>query len=140
MQVGMWWGYVSFGFVSDWIGRKKTYVSYILVAAALVPLYCGARDPVLLLLIGPLVGFFGTGHFSGFSAITAELFPTDIRASAQGLTYNLGRGASAAAPFAVGALSAGHGLRFALLLTSGAFLAAGLVALLLPETRGRELT
>jgi MFS family permease len=140
MQVGMWLGYVSFGFVSDWIGRKKTYVTYILVAAALVPLYGSTRDPAYLLLIGPFVGFFGTGYFSGFGAITAEIFPTGVRASAQGLTYNLGRGASAAAPFAVGALGAGQGLGFAFLLTSGAFLAAGLVALLLPETRGRELT
>lgn len=139
MQVGMWLGYVSFGFVSDAIGRVRTYVGYILIAALLVPLYGSTRDPVLLLLIGPLVGFFGTGYFSGFGAITAELFPTRIRASAQGLSYNLGRGISALAPFAVGAASARRGLGFAFLLTSGAFLAAGLVALGIPETRGREL-
>ena len=140
MQVGMWLGYVSFGFISDWIGRKRTYVTYILVAAALVPLYGSTRDPVLLLLIGPLVGFFGTGYFSGFGAITAEIFPTAVRASAQGLTYNLGRGVSAAAPFAVGILSTGRGLGFAFLLTSVAFLSAGMVAMLIPETRGRELS
>ena len=139
MQVGMWLGYVSFGFISDRIGRKKTYVGYIFTAAAIVPVYGSTRDPTYLLLIGPLIGFFGTGYFSGFGAITAEIFPTAIRASAQGITYNLGRGLSAAAPFAVGRLSSKHGLGFAFLLTSVAFWLAGLVALLLPETHGREL-
>lgn len=139
MQVGMWLGYVSFGFISDRIGRKRTYAGYIFIAAALVPVYGSTQNPAWLLLIGPLVGFFGTGYFSGFGAITAEMFPTAIRASAQGLTYNLGRGLSAAAPFLVGALGSRRGLGFAFLLAAASFLLAGLVALLLPETRGREL-
>jgi MFS family permease len=139
MQVGMWLGYVSFGFISDRLGRKRTYVAYIFTAAILVPIYAATRSPIPLLVIGPLVGFFGTGYFSGFGAITAELFPTAIRASAQGLTYNLGRGVSAAAPFLVGVLSVQRGLGFAFLLTSGSFLIAGLVALWIPETRGCEL-
>jgi MFS family permease len=139
MQVGTWLGYVSFGYISDWLGRKWTYAGFIFVAAALVPLYASTRDPLRLLWIGPLIGFFGTGYFSGFGAITAEIFPTSVRASAQGLTYNLGRGVSALAPFLIGALSAGRGLGFALLLASGSFLFAGIVALFIPETRGREL-
>jgi MFS family permease len=139
MQCGMWLGYVSFGYISDRIGRKKTYVGFIFVAAALVPLYVTTRNPTYLLLIGPLVGFFGTGYFSGFGAITAEIFPTVIRASAQGLTYNLGRGVSAAAPFIVGTVSTEQGVGYALLITSGSFLLAGMIALLLPETRGKEL-
>jgi MFS family permease len=139
MQAGMWLGYVSFGYVSDRIGRRTSYVAYILIAAALVPVYGSTHDATRLLLIGPLVGFFGTGYFSGFGAITAELFPTAIRASAQGLTYNLGRGVSAAAPFIVGTLGSHRGLGFAFLLTSASFILAGIVALWLPETRGREL-
>ena len=139
MQVGTWLGYVSFGYISDWLGRKWTYAGFIFVAAALVPLYASTRDPLHLLWIGPLIGFFGTGYFSGFGAITAEIFPTSVRASAQGLTYNLGRGVSALAPFLIGALSAGRGLGFGLLLASGSFLFAGIMALFLPETRGREL-
>jgi len=139
MQAGTWLGYVSFGFISDRIGRRITYAGYIFVAAALVPIYATVRDPMLLLLLGPLVGFFGTGYFSGFGAITAEIFPTAIRARAQGLTYNLGRGISALSPYVVGSIGAGRGLGSAFLLTSGAFLVAGIVALRLPETLGREL-
>ncbi len=139
MQVGTWLGYVSFGYIADWIGRKKAYAGFIFIAAALVPLYAVTRDQLSLLLIGPLVGFFGTGYFSGFGAITAEIFPTAVRASAQGFTYNLGRGLSAAAPYLIGLLSVKGGLGFAFLLAAVSFLIAGILALFIPETRGREL-
>jgi len=139
MQAGTWLGYVSFGYISDFFGRKRTYAGYIFVAAALVPIYARTHEPLYLLLMGPLLGFFGSGYFSGFGAITAEIFPTSVRASAQGLTYNLGRGLSAAAPYIIGSLGAGHGLGFAFLLTSASFLFAGIMALFIPETRGREL-
>ena len=55
------------------------------------------RNPTALLLLGPFLAFFGTGYFSGFGTISAELFPTRIRVTAQGLMYNIGRIASAAA-------------------------------------------
>ncbi len=139
MQVGMWLGYVSFGFIADRVGRKRTYVTYLIAAAVLVPLYATSRDPAVLLALGPVVAFFGTGYFSGFGAITAEIFPTRIRATAQGLTYNLGRGISAAAPFTIGALASVYGLGAALLVTSLGFLVAALLWVWIPETRGRTL-
>jgi len=139
MQVGMWFGYVTFGGLADRFGRKRTYISYLVVAAALVPLYGATRDPTLLLLLGPPVAFFGTGYFVGFGVITAEIFPTAIRATAQGLTYNFGRGVSALAPFVVGSLAVRRGLGFALSLVAIGFVVAAVLALLLPETRGREI-
>jgi MFS family permease len=90
-------------------------------------------------VLGPFVAFFGTGFFSGFSAIASELFPTEVRATAMGLSYNIGRGLSAAAPGVVGLLAARLGLGSAFFLQAGAFLAAALLALALPETRGRTL-
>jgi MFS family permease len=140
MQVGMWLGYVSFGFIADRVGRKRTYVTYLIAAAVLVPIYATSRDPAMLLALGPVVAFFGTGYFSGFGAVTAEIFPTRIRATAQGLTYNLGRGISAAAPFTVGALATVYGLGAALVVTSLAFLLAAALWAWIPETRGRALS
>lgn len=140
MQVGMWLGYVSFGWLADAFGRRRSYVAYLLIAAALVPAYAAVREPALLLVLGPLVAFFGTGYFSGFGAVTAELFPTAIRATAQGLTYNVGRGVSAAAPIVVGALAERTGLAGAFSITSLAYLIAALMWVWIPETRGRRLT
>jgi MFS family permease len=139
MQVGMWLGYVSFGFICDRIGRKKTYIIYLFAAAALVIVYSSVRQNSALLLLGPVVAFFGTGYFSGFGTITAEIFPTRIRASAQGFTYNIGRGLSALAPFTIGALAKGHGLALAFYLTAGFFLFSAFTAFALPETRGKPL-
>ena len=65
--------------------------------------------PLVLLALGPLVAFFATGYFSGFGAVTAEIFPTTIRGTAQGFTYNIGRIVSAAAPFTVGTLAQTQG-------------------------------
>ena len=139
MGVGKWFGYTLFGFFADSLGRRKSYVTYLLVAAALVPIYGRVHSPVMLLMLGPLVAFFGTGFFSGYSAISSELFPTEIRATAMGLSYNIGRGFSAVAPFAVGALATRFGLGPAFLLQAGAFFVAALLALALPETKGKQL-
>ena len=91
-------------------------------------------------VLGPLVGFFGHGYFSVFGALLAEIFPTSIRGAAQGICYNLGRAASALAPWAVGALAEVSGIGPALGLVAVFYVAGALLARGLPETRGRELS
>jgi MFS family permease len=139
MQIGMWFGYVTFGYASDWMGRRRAYVVYLLSAAVLILLYVSVETPLALLLLGPFVAFFATGYFSGFGAVTAELYPTEIRATAQGFTYNIGRVASAGAPFAVGTLAQTRGFAAALSICSVAFVLAAVFWIWIPETRGREL-
>jgi MFS family permease len=141
MQVGTFLGYIVFGYLADRFSRKYTYIGYLLIAALLVPLFAFVRNPNALLLIGPLVGFFGTGYFSGFSVIASELFPTVLRGSAMGFVYNVGRILSAAAPYLIGHVSEHAGLSYALCITSGAFLLAALIAtgLRLPDVWSGEL-
>ena len=136
---GKWLGYASFGFFADAFGRRKPYFIYLLIAAVLTPIYGSAKSAFWLLLLGPFVAFFGTGFFSGYAAIASEIFPTEIRAAAMGLSYNLGRGLSALAPFAVGTLALHFGIGPAFSLLAAAFFVAALLALLLPETSGRAL-
>jgi MFS family permease len=140
LQVGAFFGYMLFGWFADRIGRRPAFVVFVAAAALLVPLYGTlGRNVTLLLLLGPLIGFFGHGYFSVFGAMLAELFPSDIRASAQGFCYNVGRAASALAPIFIGALADTYGIGPALVSTSAFFLAGGLLMFLLPETRGKEL-
>jgi MFS family permease len=139
MQVGMWLGYVTFGFISDSLGRKRTYVGFLLLAAVFVFAYASTSNPTALLLLGPVTAFFATGYFSGFGAVTAELYPTEVRATAQGFTYNIGRVASAAAPWIVGGLTATHGFPTALSIAAGAYALAAVFWLFIPETAGREI-
>ena len=140
MQVGMWLGYVTFGYIADSVGRKRAYVAFVLTASALILGYATASTPWTLLVLGPLVAFFGTGYFSGFGAVTAELYPTRVRATAQGFTYNTGRIASAAAPLVVGSLAQTQGFRVAFATTAVAFVLAAVAWTGIPETRGRPLS
>lgn len=141
MQIGAFFGYVLFGFVADRFGRRPTFVFFVLAAAALVPVYGQwGSNPAVLMALGPLVGFFGHGYFSVFGALLAELFPASIRATAQGLCYNIGRAAGgAAAPFVIGAAADRYGIGSALTLTSVFFVAGAVLMLMLKETRGAEL-
>jgi len=139
MAPGKWLGYTLFGFAADAIGRRLSYVIYLVAAAALVPAFGSTRSLAWLLVLGPFVGFFGTGFFSGFGAVASELFPTEVRATAMGLSYNIGRGFSALAPFAVGWVATRHSFFAAFALLAAAFLLAAGLALLLPETKGKDL-
>jgi MFS family permease len=132
MQAGTFLGYVTFGYLADRFSRKYTYIGYLFAAALLVPFYALVRNPNALLVLGPLVGFFGTGYFSGFSVIASELFPTSLRGTAMGFVYNIGRVTSAAAPYLIGRISEHAGLGYALCITSAAFLLAALIATALP--------
>lgn len=139
-QVGMWFGYVTFGYVADAVGRRRTYVGYLLLAAVFVWAYTSTTNALVLLAIGPFTAFFATGHFSGFGAVSAELYPTSIRATAQGLTYNIGRVASAVAPWLVGGLADTAGYGSALSVTALAYLVSASFWLFIPETRGRTIS
>ncbi len=138
-QIGMWFGYVSFGYVADAIGRRRTYIGYLLLAATCVWAYASTTNAWVLLVMGPFTAFFATGHFSGFGAVSAELYPTSIRATAQGMTYNMGRVASAAAPWMVGGLADARGYGSALSVTAIAFLLAASLWCFIPETKGRTM-
>lgn len=140
MQLGAWLGYSSFGFMADKFGRKITFIIFFGLAAILVPIYGLIHVPNVLLLIGPFVAFFGSGYFSGFGSVLAELFPTEIRATGQGFCYNFGRALAAFAPTLIGILATSIGLGAAFGFLSFAFaIAVLLVIFFLPETNGWEL-
>ena len=77
----------------------------------------------LLLAMGPLVGYFGHGYFSALGAMSADLFPPELRTTAQGFCYNIGRAIAGLAPYTVGTLADRHGIGAALAFTSVFFVA-----------------
>lgn len=138
MQIGMWLGYVTFGVVSDRAGRKPAYLVYLIAASLSLYAYSVNHSAALLLLLGPIAAFFGTGHFSGLGAVTADLYATRIRATAQGFIYNMGRIASAAAPFLVGSWAGTHGFEPAFRLVAAFFGLAALLWIWIPPTGPRS--
>ncbi|HJV69105.1 MFS transporter [Ideonella sp.] len=141
--VGAFIGYLSGAYLSDRLGRRVAFILFALGAGSLVVSYMllPITDGAMLLLGFPL-GFFMSGIFSGAGAFLAELFPNEIRGSGQGFCYNFGRGIGSTFPAAVGVLSDQFHVSLAGAIGACAGTAYALVvlaALLLPETRGRDL-
>jgi MFS family permease len=142
VQIGAYLGYLTFGFMADLIGRRQAFVLYMLSAAVVVPLYGQmAGNSTMLLVLGPLVGYFGYGYFSMFGGFVAELYPAAVRATGQGTSYNIGRMAGAIAPYTIGVLATrfGIGIGVALSVTSAFFVLAALLIFTLPDRSGQAL-
>ena len=142
IQAGAYLGYLTFGFIADRFGRRRTFILFMVTAAVIVPIYGQmARSPMVLMLLGPIFGYAAHGYFSMFGGFIAELFPTAVRATGQGTSYNLGRLAGAVAPYTIGALATlpGIGIGLAMATTSAFFLAAALIILALPDRSGEAL-
>ncbi len=137
---GIFPGYLLFGVLADRIGRKRSLILYLALAALLVPAFAAARRPGMILFTACIAAFFGSGFFAGSAILGSELFPTPIRATALGVSYNTARGISSLAPLIIGAIGESHGLSYAFLGCAIAFACAAVTALWVPETRGVELT
>ena len=136
---GMLPGYASFGWAADYFGRRKAFLGYSLMAAFLIPFYAAARSPIVLMILGAVVAFFGTGLFSGSGIIGSEIFPTSLRARGLGFTYNGARTMSSVAPFVIGRVGQMRGLGWAFYLCAAGYLLAALMTTQLPETKGKQL-
>jgi MFS family permease len=138
---GSFCGYMVGAWLTDRIGRKYTLILFACCSllAAVAYTYFPIGDGAMMLLGFPL-GFFASGSFSPIGAFFTELFPTRLRGSGQGFSYNVGRGIGALFPTLVGYLGARLGLGHAIALFAiVAYLTMMFAVLLLPETRGREL-
>ena len=139
--VGSFLGYLVGAWMADRYGRKKLFITFSIGAIILVLAYTQLNiTNGMIMWLGFPLGFFSAGYFSGMGAFLTELFPTRLRGSGQGFCYNFGRGMGALFPTFVGYFSTQYGLGSAIavfaVIAYGLFL---LTAILLPETRGREL-
>jgi len=138
--VGSFIGYMVSAYLADRIGRKKTLILYAVGSFVTVVAYTylPISDSVMRVLGFPL-GFFASGVFSPIGAFFTELFPSRLRGSGQGFSYNFGRGIGALFPWLVGHLK-GVPLGEAIaIFAAGAYLVMIIGTVALPETRGKEL-
>lgn len=138
---GAFIGYLTGGCLTDLIGRKKNIALFAVLSAIGILAYtsipAGANG--LLLVLGFPLGFCMSAIFSGFGSFLSELYPTAVRGTGQGFTYNSGRAVGAFLPTLVGFLSDSWGVGGALVLGAVGYGLAVLALAGLPETRDREL-
>jgi MFS family permease len=138
---GAFSGYMVSAWLTDQMGRRRTLMLFAMCSFLTVAAY--TRLPIgngIMLVLGIPLGFFASGSFGPMGAFLTELFPSRVRGSGQGFSYNFGRGVGALFPALVGYLSARTSLAAAIAFFSlSAYLLMIVSVVFLPETRGKEL-
>ena len=138
--IGMMFGIFVFGWCADRFGRKPMFIIFQLGAAVSVVFYSQLTNEYALLIGGAIMGIFVNGMLGGYGALTAELFPTEARGTAQNVLFNVGRGVGGFAPIVVGVLAMQYSFPVAIGLLGGIYVLALLTTVfLVPERRGAEL-
>jgi MFS family permease len=137
MAAGIW----LFGLAADRFGRKPAFLAYQIGAVAMVFVYSNLTSPAALLIGGAVMGVFVNGMLGGYGALISEIYPTEARATAQNVLFNIGRAVGGLGPVAVGALAARYSFAMALAFLASIYLLDIVATLfLIPEKRGAELT
>jgi len=138
---GAFLGYLTGGYLTDRLGRRRNIWLFALLSAICILAYANIPDGAntLLLVLGFPLGFCMSAIFSGFGSFLAELYPTAVRGTGQGFTYNAGRAVGAVFPTTVGFLADSWGVGGALVFGALGYALAALALIGLPETRGKEL-
>ncbi|MFI0091162.1 MFS transporter [Streptomyces bobili] len=138
---GAFLGYLTGGHLTDRLGRRRNIWLFAVLSAVCILAYANIPSgaDTLLLILGFPLGFCMSAIFSGFGSYLSELYPTAVRGTGQGFTYNTGRAVGAVFPTTVGFLAEGWGVGGALVFGAIGYGIAALALLGLPETRGKEL-
>jgi len=143
VQVGGFLGYLSFGFVSDRIGRRPAFTIYGIIMAIGISMITILWNyvitiPYLILVFMFLVGF-GTGFFGGYGPLFSEVFPTQIRNTGMGTVFNLSRGVQFFTPIMISLISLYADMSYGIFLAALFALLSAIWIWLLPETKGTIL-
>ena len=138
--VGMMAGIWIFGQLADRIGRKPSFLLFQLGAVIMVLTYAQLSDPIAMLWAGAVLGMFVNGMMGGYGTVMSEAYPTEARATAQNVLFNIGRGVGGLGPVVVGAVAMGYGFQMAIALLAAIYVIDMIAtALLIPELKGKEL-
>jgi MFS family permease len=139
--LGSFCGYLSGAYLGDRLGRRGNLILFSILSGLSIYVYTQFQlTNTEILFLGFPLGFASSGIFGGLGALLTELFPSALRANGQAFAYNFGRGIGALFPTLVGYLSAKSSLGVAIgVFAGGAYCVVLLAALLLPETKNRQL-
>ena len=137
--VGMTFGIWLFGVLADRFARWKIFLIYQVGAVVMVIIYAQLRDPTLMLFTGAVMGMFVNGMIGGYVALISDTYPLQVRATAQNVLFNLGRGVGGFGPLVIGLCVSHWSFTAAITLLALLYLLDIFATLfLLPKTQGSE--
>ncbi|WP_226342920.1 MFS transporter [Pseudomonas putida] len=138
--LGMAFGIWLFGQLADRFGRKKMFLLYQAGAAIMVIAYANLDNPTVMLFAGAIMGIFVNGMIGGYGALISDLYPAQIRATAQNVLFNIGRAAGGFGPLVVGAVALHYSFTAAIMLLSSLYVVAmAATVFLLPACQSEQL-
>ena len=136
MMLGIW----IFGQLADRIGRKPSFILFQLGAVVSIITYSQLTDPTTMLIAGAFLGMFVNGMMGGYGALMAEAYPTQARATAQNVLFNLGRAVGGFGPVVVGAVVSAYSFQLAIAILALIYVIDIIATIfLIPELKGKEL-
>jgi putative MFS transporter len=123
-----------------WFERKFLVMGAVAAMAVFGMLFATVHNAALIVVFGFLTTATSNVFSNVYHVYQAEIFPTDVRATAVGLTYSLSRLSSGALPFILIPVLDNYGAAamFAVVLAALAITMA-VVGLIGPRTSGRNL-
>ncbi|NHB57319.1 MFS transporter [Acinetobacter shaoyimingii] len=120
-------GKIIAGYAADKLGRRVTFVFGTVSTAAFLPviIFFNTPDNIAYLLI--TFGFLYGIPYGVNATYMAETFSTDVRGTAIGGAYNMGRLGAAVAPATIGIIAAGGSFTMAFIVMGGAYFIAGVI-------------
>ena len=138
--LGMGFGIFVFGFFADLVGRRPAFLTFQAGAAIMVIVFSQLTGPLALQIGGAVMGIFVNGMLGGYGTLLAELYPTEARATAENVLFNLGRGIGGFGPLVVGALAASYSFAVAIAMLAVIYVIDIVVTyFLIPEKKGTAL-
>ncbi|MGX2948970.1 MFS transporter [Frederiksenia canicola] len=136
MMLGIW----IFGQLADRIGRKPSFILFQAGAVISIFTYSQLTDPTAMLIAGAFLGMFVNGMMGGYGALMAEAYPTQARATAQNVLFNLGRAVGGFGPVVVGAVVSAYSFQIAIAMLALIYVVDIIATIfLIPELKGKEL-
>ncbi|APG73981.1 MFS transporter [Lactobacillus delbrueckii] len=133
--IGMSIGMMVFGTIMDKIGPRWAFGIFLLGSAVVVFAIVNVTSYWAMLLAGALTGFFSNGMFGGYGAVISQLYPTEIRSTANNLIMNTGRAIGGFSSVIIGALMDHYNLYVVMGFLSALYIISFLVMISLPGLR-----
>lgn len=130
--VGMSIGMMVFGTVMDKIGPRWAFGIFLLGSAIVVFAIVNVTSYWAMLFAGALTGFFSNGMFGGYGAVISQLYPTEIRSTANNLIMNTGRAIGGFSSVIIGLLMDHYNLYVVMGFLSALYIISFLVMITLP--------